>query len=127
MPDVAVTTKPAKANATIVAKPGQTLRSAQPNKFSPSSLQPLGQDFELLTIKVPAGWSFEEVLQPITWSNVAAVVAKDALNTRRDKIGSLIYVCAEDGAFGAFLRIESIVIDNMGNANGLRVKPIMKW
>lgn len=124
MSDVAAAAKAAKSAAPAApAKPVQTLREVQPKRFAPSSLQSLGQDFDILCVRVPADWTFEDVLKPVAWSNVAPLVAKDALNTRRDKIGSLIYVRHDGGAFKAILSIEGITLDQFGKANGLKVEP----
>lgn len=101
----------------------QTLREAQSKKFKPSSLQGLGHDFDILAVKVPEDWTFEDVLQPSAWSSVANLVSKDALNTRRDKVGSLIYARHDGGAFKALLVIEAITHDVFGQPNGLVVKP----
>jgi hypothetical protein len=49
------------------------------------------------------------------------MVAKDALNTRRDKIGSLIFARAE-GSFIAWLSIEGVILDGMNNPSGLNVQ-----
>lgn len=124
MSDVAVAGKAAKSAAApvAVAKPAQTLREVQPKRFAPSSLQSIGQDFDLLAVRVPADWTFEDVLKPVAWTNVAPMVAKDALNTRRDKIGSLIFVRSDSGAFKAILSIEGITLDQFGKPNGLKVE-----
>ncbi len=121
MSDVAAAAKPAKSPAP--AKPEQKLREVQPKKFPPSSLQSLGHDFEILAMKVPADWTLEDVLKPVAWAHVASLVAKDALNTRRDKIGSLIYIRSESGAFKGFFSIEKITHDQFGSANGLELEP----
>jgi hypothetical protein len=128
MSDVAAAAKSAKSSAAPAAqaKPAQTLREVQPKRFAPSSLQSIGQDFDILAVSVPADWTFEDVLKPVAWSNVAPLVAKDALNTRRDKIGSLIYVRSASGAFKAILSIEGITLDQFGKANGLKVEPWIK-
>lgn len=103
----------------------QTLRQAQPKKFSPSALWPIGQDFELLTVKVPDDWTMEDVLKPIAWCNVAAIVAKDNLSTRSDKIGSLIYARSDNGKIKALLTIESVTLDHLRQPNGLVVEPFL--
>jgi hypothetical protein len=129
MSDTAVAAKPAKTAVPPVAPTPvreQKLREAQIKKFGPSSLQAIGHDFELLAIKVPAEWTVEDLLNPGAWANVASIVARDALNTRRDKIGSLIYARSETGAFKMLLSIEAITVDRFGQANGLRVEPWLK-
>ena len=126
MSDVAVAAKPVKSTAPVApVKPvAQTLREAQPRKFPPSGLQVIGQDYDVLTITAPAEWSFEDVMKPVAWSNVCGLVAKDALNTRRDKIGSLIEVRTADHAFYAVLYIGAIVLDHLGKPCGLSVQCI---
>lgn len=121
---VATTTKPTVATpaGAELAKPAQTLRAAQPKKAAPSSLQSLGQDFDMLAHKPAPDVTLDDVLKPHYWANVANLVAKDALNTRRDKLGSLIYVRPESGKFKAMLVIEGISLDQFGQANGLKVE-----
>ena len=110
-------TKPAPAAAP------EKLRDVQPKKLVPSSLQSLGQDFDMLAVRIPADFAFDDILKPVCWANVANLVAKDAWNTRRDKIGSLIYARHEKGDFSAILIIESITLDQLNQANGLVLKP----
>src|SRR3990167_9066731 len=118
MSEAAVAAKPAKSSAPVApsvpVKPvAQTLRQALPRKFKPSNLQEMGQDYSILTVTAPADWSFEDVLAPIAWANVFGLVARDALNTRRDKIGSLIEVRSEDHAYYAVLYIVQVLKDGL--------------
>jgi hypothetical protein len=117
------TTKPVATPTAQPAKPVLSMREVQPKKAAPSSLQSLGQDFDMLAHKPGPGVTLEDVLKPVYWANVANLVAKDALNTRRDKLGSLIYVRPESGAFKVILTIEGISLDQFGQANGLKVEP----
>ena len=126
MSETAAAAKPAKTPAAPVTPTPvreQKLREALVRKFGPSSLQPLGHDFDMLAVKVPAEWDLEDILKPVAWSNVAHLVAKDALNTRRDKIGSLIYARSESGKFKVILTIEGITLDQFNQPNGLKVEP----
>ena len=118
MSEAAVAAKPTKSSAPVApsvpVKPvAQTLRQALPRKFKPSNLQEMGQDYSILTVTAPADWSFEDVLAPIAWANVFGLVARDALNTRRDKIGSLIEVRSEDHAYYAVLYIVQVLKDGL--------------
>ena len=121
MATAATATKPVPppAAASPAAKPLKTLREALPKKFGPSSLYPLGQDYEILAVTVPDDWSFEEVMKPIAWGNVARIVARNPLSQSRDKVGSLIY--ASGSQFSAWLRINAVKFDGMGGACGLDV------
>ena len=109
---------------TIEQPTGKSLRATPVRKFSPSSLQEAGHDFAILAIRVPDEWDYQDTLKPEAWANVAQTVAKDALNTRRDKIGSLIYLYHND--FQAIMIIKGITKDNLGGVNGLVVKPFLK-
>jgi hypothetical protein len=117
------TTKPTVATPAGAELVKQTMRQVQPKKAAPSSLQSLGQDFDMLAHKPGPDVTLDDVLKPVYWANVANLVAKDALNTRRDKLGSLIYVRPESGAFKAILTIEGISLDQFGQAHGLKVEP----
>ena len=131
MTDVAVAAKTGRANKIVAApttpptpvRPAQTLREAQPKKARPSSLHPMGQDFELLAHKVAADVTFDEILQPIYWTSLAHYVAKDVPNGRADRFGSLIYARSETGAFKAILEVIGVTLDKFGTANGIVVEP----
>ena len=125
MSTVATAAKPVrvvKSEAAAPAKPEQMLRQVQPRKFSPSTLQSMGHDYDWLAVTVPGDWTFADVMKPIAWSNVCTMVSRDALNTRRDKIGSLIY--ARSPKFLAMLEITGVTLDHLGNPNGLNVECI---
>ena len=111
-----------KTEPVIEAKPEQKLRQVRPKQFGPSSLQSIGHDYDWLAVMVPGDWSFADVMNPRAWVNVCTMVSRDALNTRRDKIGSLIY--ARSPKFLAFLEITGIVLDHLGNPAGLNVECI---
>ncbi len=98
-----------------VTKVGQTLREAQPKKAAPSTLQVLGQEFEVLGHKPASDVTLEDILKPVYWANVSKFV--------EGKIGSLIYVRPQNGAFKVLLTIEGITLDNLGQVNGLKVEP----
>src|SRR3990167_4249978 len=71
----------------------QKLRAVQIKKFGPSSLKALGYgDSEILTATAPSVMTFAQAMTPIAWTNVAGIVAKDAINTRneRDGVGFII-------------------------------------
>lgn len=114
--------KSVQSTVTAPAKPEQKLRQVQPRKFSPSTLQSMGHDYDWLAVTVPGDWTFADVMKPVAWSNVCTMVSRDALNTRRDKIGSLIY--ARSPKFLALLEITGVVLDHLGNPNGLNVECI---
>lgn len=100
----------------------QTLRQVKPKTLSPSSLTPLGYGrTEILTVDIPAEWTFADVMKPIAWSSVVGPVAANAAKTQVDRIGSLIYVNSVDNRFMAWLRIEVIIRDELKNPNGLKV------
>jgi hypothetical protein len=124
MSDVAAAAKSAKSSAAPAApaKPAQTLREVKPKTFSPSSLKPLGYgDTEIMTITVPAGWTFEDVLKPVAWTSVVNPIAANSAKTQIDRIGSLIYVSTVDNTFLAWLRINRIQRDNLNNPCGVDV------
>ena len=102
----------------------QSLRKAQPKKFGPSALNPIGKDFELLCVEIPADWEPDDVLNPVAWCHVASLVAKDDLSTRKDFIGSLIY--ARSSKFKMLLTIEGVTRDDLKQPNGLIVQPWLK-
>ena len=120
-PDAAPIVAPVAVPVADKIKTEQKLRAVQPKKFAPSSLQSVGQDYVTMTATAPAEWDYEDCLLPIAWSNVASIVAKDALNTRRDKIGSFIELRSADHSYFALLYILSITVDHMGSPNGLNV------
>ena len=120
MPEVATAVKPARTVASATAAPAKSLREVQPKTFSPSSLQPLGYgSIEILTICVPAGWTFEDVLNPVAWSGVVGQISANAARTQIDRVGSLIYVTGPD--FVSWLHINRIVRDSLNNPCGLEV------
>ena len=119
MADAALKTKAPVPAPVAGAKPVQTLREAQPKKFPQSKLQALGHDYDRLAVSVPSDWTFADVMKPIAWTHVCAMVAKDALNTRRDKIGSVIEVHSEK--FYADVVIRKVVVDHLGGPCGLDV------
>lgn len=101
-------------------KAAQTLRDVKPKAFAPSTLKALGYgDIEIMTIAVPAGWSYADILKPIAWSNVAGPIAENPVKTQIDRIGSLIYANAAD--FMAILRINAILRDELRNPCGVEV------
>lgn len=116
--------KSAPAPTTPAAKPAQLLRETQVKKFGPSALKSLGYgDCEIMTITAPVGMTFAEVTTPMAWNNVAAIVAKDALNTRnrKDGVGSIIILDTEDSTFMAMLRIRKVQRDRVNNPCGLEL------
>ncbi len=120
-----VSQKPAKTVAVAVTatqKPEQTLRATKPRTFAPSSLKPLGYgETEIMTITVPADWTFEDVLKPIAWTSVVGPIAANATKTQVDRIGSLIYATSAGGKFMAWLRICEIVRDELKQPCGVKV------
>jgi hypothetical protein len=100
--------------------PEQTLRATKPKCFAPSSLKPLGYgETEIMTLTVPEGWRFDEVMKSVAWVSVVGPIAANAIKTQIDRIGSLIYVNTADNRFMAWLRITRIVRDELKNACGL--------
>ena len=98
------------------------LRDVKPRAFSPSSLQPLSYGTtEILTVDVPAGWYFGDVLNPLAWSSVVGPLAANALKTTVDRVGSLIYANTVDNRFIAWLRISAILRDDLKNPYGMEV------
>jgi hypothetical protein len=87
-------------------------------------MHPIGQDYDILPVTAGADWTFEDVMKPEAWANVARKVARDALNTRRDKLGSVIHVHSATQAFFAELYINAVVFDKMNNPCGLKVSCI---
>lgn len=117
-------TKSTAAAKAESAKPVLTMRDSQPKRLAPSALKPLGYgDSEILTVTAPSGMTFDEIMAPVAWSNVASVVAKDALNTRnlRDGVGSLIFLDTADSRFNAHLRIKRVLRDSQANPCGLEM------
>lgn len=121
------TTNPKPKNAIITGgtvpatKVERTLREVQPKKFSPSSLKIDGQDYEVLTMTAPADWSFADAMRPVAWANVATIVAKDALNTKRDRVGSIIQLHTVDHKFFAELYIKAVVLNDLRSPCGLEL------
>lgn len=122
MSDVTSAAKPGKAVPPILKPAPQTLRDVKPKTFSPSSLKPLGYgDTEIMTITVPLGWTFEDMMKPVAWSSVVNPIAANPTKTQIDRVGSLIYVSTADNSFVAWLRISAIRRDNMNNPCGIDV------
>lgn len=114
-----------EAKADSAPKPAvNRLRQVQSKRFGPSDMHPIGQDYDILPVTAGADWTFEDVMKPEAWANVARKVARDALNTRRDKLGSIIHVHSATQAFFAELYINAVVFDNMNNPCGLKVSCI---
>lgn len=100
----------------------RTLRDVKSKVFSPSSLKPLGYgETEIMTVNVPDGWTFDDVMKPIAWSSVVRPIAADDAKTQVDRVGSLIYVNTLDNRFIAWLRIGAICRDHKNNPNGVAV------
>lgn len=98
----------------------QTLRETKPKTFAPSALKPLGYgETEILTLTVPEGWSFEEVMRSVAWVSVVGPIAANAIKTQPDRIGSLVYVNTVDNRFMAWLRIQRICRDELKNPCGV--------
>ncbi len=120
MSDVAAVAKPTKSPAPV--KPAQTLREVKPKTFSPSTLKPLGYgDTEIMTITVPTGWTFEDVMKPVAWSSVVGPISANASKTQIDRVGSRILLDTADNTFIAELRINRILRDNMTNPCGVEL------
>ena len=116
--------KPAKAVPPIMKTTAPTLRAVQPKRFGPNALQSVGFGAtELMTIEAPIGMTYAEAILPITWSTVAAKIAKNTIDNRnpRDGAGVLIILDALDGSFQAWLRVSKVVRDQMNNPCGLEV------
>ena len=114
-------TKPAPAAAPAPTPlREQRLRRAQLKKMKDFNALGYG-DTEIATAVAPASSTFADVLNPESWTNVADRVAEDALKTKKDRIGSLVLVKTEDNSFIAWLRINKIVRNHMGNACGVEM------
>ncbi len=113
MSEVATTTKTKPtppAPSTISTRREQTLRSAQVRKFVPSAMQSLGYgEYDRLTVGCSKDWTFADVMNPIAWANVAALVAEDILKTKKTRIGSIIEVHHAD--FYCELWIKDVQLD----------------
>lgn len=106
--------------ASLPTRREQKLREAQQRKFVGSALQPMGYGtFDRLTVAVPGDWSVADCLDPGAWSNVAGLVAEDALKTRANKIGSVIEI--HHPRFYAEAVIREVVRDQFGGPCGLKV------
>ena len=122
MAEIAAAKSPKKFGQPVPSAPVErTLREVQPKKFGmmTSQLQFIGHDYSLLTIKVPADWTFEDVLKPEAWVNVCWRVAKDQTNTRIDSAGSIIQ--AHHKEWLAELYIQEVIYDHLKSACGLKV------
>lgn len=98
----------------------QTLRETKPKCFAPSALKPLGYGTtDFMTLDVPEGWTFEDVLKPIAWTSVVNGIAADPGKTQPDRVGSLIYVNTLDNRFMAWLRISKICRNELKNPCGV--------
>jgi hypothetical protein len=122
MSDVTAPAKPAKAVPPIMKPAPQTLREVKPKTFSPSSLKPLGYgETEIMTIAVPTGWTFEDVMKPVAWSSIVGPIAANSTKTQIDRVNSLIYATTADHSFMAWLLITGIVRDAMNNPCGVNL------
>lgn len=134
MSDAATAAKPAKEPvktplaASIPSTPPtnistrreQTLRAAQMKRFAPSALCALGYgEYERMTAGAPADWTLADCLNPLAWANVAALVAEDAMKTRKNRVGSVIEL--HHPKFYADLIIRAVQLDQLNNPNGLIV------
>ena len=119
MSDVTTAARPGKATP-AAAKPEQKLREVKTKIFPPSALKPLGYgETEIMTLTVPSDWTFEDVLRPLAWTGVVGPIAANDTRTQPDRVGSLVYVNAIDNSFMAWLRINRISRDHMGNPCGV--------
>lgn len=118
---LALQPKQTKAAAAPAQPKAPTLREAKQKGFAPSALKPLGYgETEIMTLTVPEGWTFEDVMKPIAWVSVVGPIAANDRKTQIDRIGSLIYVNTVDGRFMAWLRISEICRDELKNPCGLK-------
>lgn len=114
--------KPAKAVPPILKPAPQTLREVKPKTFAPSSLKPLGYgETEIMTLTVPAGWRFDEVMSPGSWVSIVNPIAANVTKTQIDRVNSEVRVTCADGSFIANLLITGIVRDAMTNPCGVNV------
>lgn len=118
MSQVAVAPKAAKSAPASEVKV-ESLREVQVKRFPPSDFHHTGQDYEIMHVTAGPDWTFEDVLNPQAWSSVCRRVSRDALNTRRDKTGSTVFVHADH--FFAMLNIDAVVFDALNNPCGLKV------
>lgn len=117
-------TKPSAPPPAAAADPAKaavpTLRETRPKTFPTSTLKPLGYgETEIMTVTVPAEWTFEDVMKPIAWSNVVGPIAANQTKTTIDRIGSLIYL--NGPRFIAWLHIDEIERDELKNPCGVKL------
>lgn len=111
---------PSAPVANLSTRREQSLRAALVKKFGPSALKTMGYgDYDRLAIGVPAEWGFNDCLAPISWANVASLVAEDAQKTRKSWIGSIVEL--HHPKFYAEVIIKAIAVDRFGGPNGLSV------
>jgi hypothetical protein len=115
-------TTAAKPGKSAAAQPAQKLRDVQPKTLPPSSLKPLGYgETEIMTITLPPEWGFDDLINPAAFANVVNPIAANSIKTQVDRVGSLIYVSTADNSFVAWLRINRIVRNALGNPCGVEV------
>jgi hypothetical protein len=108
------------AKSAVVSEPkGETLRESQPKRFPASDFHPTGQDYEILHVTAGPEWTWEDVMDPIAWSHVCRRVSRDALQYRKEKLNSTVFVHSQN--FFGILNIDGVVYDNMDNPCGLKL------
>jgi hypothetical protein len=110
---------PKAAKSAAAPDKAEALRDVQPKRFPSSDFHPTGQDYEILHVSAGPDWTWDDVIDPIAWSHVCRKVAKDALQHRKEKTGTTIYVHGAN--FFAMLNIDAVIYDQLGNPNGLKV------
>lgn len=115
-----IAAKAAKPVPPILRQGPQTLRETKTKTFAPSALKPLGYgETEIMTLTVPAEWTFEDVMNPKAWVSVVGPIAANDIKTQIDRVGSLIYLNTADNRFTAWLRISRICRDELKKPCGL--------
>ena len=100
----------------------QKLRAAQVRKLPPDRLQPEGHFSMPQRAQVPAGYVFEDVLNPDFWAFVAHRLMSMAKAAGTSSIaGAEIKVVADDLSFCADLMVTGVRVNGQGQADGLFV------
>jgi len=103
----------------------QKLREAQVRKLPPDRLQPEGHFSLPQRAQVPAGWDFEDCLNPDFWAFVAHKLQSQASAAAKASIaGAEIRLVADDLSFCADVMVIGIRQNVHGQADGLYVSCI---
>jgi hypothetical protein len=88
-------------------------------KLPSQSLRPLGQDFDIMAVRVPDNFRYEDLLIPEAWEHVSRWVAGDSIQSTVDRVGTIII--AQSSRWLAHLRIQAVTRNAVDAPNGIKV------